>query len=267
MVHVKSEENGVSLIGPWEYLGFGFPKDRKVRNVLLKLCALTLKRDERTILWKVDLTVKAGEIYAILGPNGAGKSSLAYAIMGCGDYKVDEGKIIFEGNEINNMPVWERAKLGITLMWQEPARFEGIIVEDYLLLGSKTKYSKDVEKALQGVLLEPERYLKRKVDGKLSGGERKRVELAAISVMKPKMAILDEPDSGIDILVFDRILEFIKELKESGTTVIIITHHADVSRIAQRAALIGEGRLVMEGSSDEVVEYFESKCMVCPKFR
>ena len=234
---------------------------------MLDLCDLTLKRDERTILWKVNFSVKAGEIYAILGPNGAGKSSLAYAIMGCGDYQVDEGSIIFEGMEMNNMPVWQRARLGITLMWQEPARFEGITVEDYLLLGSKVKNSVEVKKAMQGVLLDQERYLKRRVDNKLSGGERKRIELAAISVMKPRLAILDEPDSGIDILVFDRILEFIKELNEKGTTVIIITHHADVSRIAHRAALIGEGRMIVEGSSDEVVEYFESKCMVCPKFK
>jgi Fe-S cluster assembly ATP-binding protein len=234
---------------------------------MLELCDLTLKRDERTILWKVNLTVKEGEIYVILGPNGAGKSSLAYAVMGCSDYQVDGGRIILEGKEMNDIPVWQRAKLGITLMWQEPARFEGITVEDYLLLGSKERHGGEVDKALQGVLLEPRRYLERKVDNKLSGGERKRIELAAISLMKPRLAILDEPDSGIDILVFDRILEFIKELREMGITVILITHRADVSKIADRAALIDEGHLVKEGSSEDVVEYFESKCLVCPKFR
>ena len=232
---------------------------------MLELRNLTLKRDERTILQRVNLTVKGGEIYAILGPNGAGKSSLAYAIMGCGDYQVDEGDIFFKGKQIKNMHVWQRAKLGITLMWQEPARFEGITVEDYLLLGSREKDSGEAESALQGVLLEPARYLKRMVDKKLSGGERKRIELAAIAVMKPRLAILDEPDSGIDILVFDRILEFMKELGEEGTTVVLITHHADVTRIANRAALVIEGRMVMEGPSEEVVDYFENKCMVCLK--
>jgi len=232
---------------------------------MLELCDLTLKRDERTILRKVNLTVKAHEIYAILGPNGAGKSSLAYAIMGCGDYRVDEGRIIFEGNEIHNMPVWQRAKLGITLMWQEPARFEGISIEDYLLLGSMEKDYREIEQALQGVLLEPDRFLKRRVDKKLSGGERKRIELVAVALMKPRLAILDEPDSGIDILVFNRVLEFIREIRGRGTTVILITHHADVARIADKAALIGEGCLVKEGSSEDIVEYYENKCLVCPK--
>jgi Fe-S cluster assembly ATP-binding protein len=228
---------------------------------------LTIKRDDRTILWKINLTIKAGEIYTILGPNGAGKSSLAYAIMGCDGYQIDEGRIIFEGKEINDLPIWQRAKLGITLMWQEPARFEGIRVEDYVLLGSKEKNLKEVEDALNGVLLDPRLYRKRNVDNKLSGGERKRIELAAIYVMNPRLAILDEPDSGIDILVRDRIMDFIREMKSRGTTVFLITHHADIARIADRAALIGEGHLVKEGSPEEVVQYFESKCLVCPKFR
>jgi Fe-S cluster assembly ATP-binding protein len=163
--------------------------------------------------------------------------------------------------------MWQRAKLGITLAWQEPARFEGITVEDYLLLGMKEKNQIEVEETLQKVLLQTRDYLKRKVDRTLSGGQRKRIELAAISTMKPELAILDEPDSGIDILALDKIIEFISELRERGTAVILITHRADVAKIAQRAALIGEGYLVKEGSCQDVVEYFENKCLLCPKFR
>ena len=234
---------------------------------MLRIQDLTLKRGGRTILRKINLTVKAGEIYGILGPNGAGKSSLAYAIMGCDGYQSNEGKIIFEGQEITNLPIWQRAKLGITLAWQEPARFEGITVEDYLLLGAKEKNRLELEEALQKVLLEPKEYLKRKVDKTLSGGERKRIELAAILAMRPRLAILDELDSGIDILALDRIIGSIRDLRERDTTVILITHQADVAKIAEQAALIGEGYLVKEGSSQDVVEYFEKKCLPCPKFR
>lgn len=91
---------------------------------MLRIQDLTLRRGGRTILWKINLTIRAGEIYGILGPNGAGKSSLAYAIMGCNSYQPDEGKIVFEGQEITNLSIWQRAKLKITLVWQEPARFE-----------------------------------------------------------------------------------------------------------------------------------------------
>lgn len=234
---------------------------------MLKIQDLTLKRDDKTILRNINLTVNAGEIYGILGPNGAGKSSLAYTIIGCNDYQLNKGRIIFEGKEINNLPIWRRAKLGITLAWQEPARFEGITVGDYLLLGMKEKKQVEVEEALERVILHPKEYLKRKVDKTLSGGERKRIELAAIFTMKPRLAILDEPDSGIDILALDKIIDLVCDLRERGTTVILITHRADVGKIADRAALIGEGYLVEEGTTQEVVDYFENKCLQCPKFR
>ncbi|UCF72240.1 MAG: ATP-binding cassette domain-containing protein [Deltaproteobacteria bacterium] len=234
---------------------------------MLKIENVNIKKDDRIILREIDFKVSSQEIYGILGPNGAGKSSLAYAIMGCNGYRPNEGKIIFDGKVINSLPIWERARLGITLAWQQEARFEGITVEDYLLLGTKGADRADVEGALQNVLLDPKDYLKRKVDKTLSGGERKRIELAAIFTMKPRLAILDEPDSGIDILALDRIIEFVCNLRDGGSTVILITHRADVARIAERAALIGEGSLVKEGPCQEVVEYFENRCLVCPQFR
>lgn len=234
---------------------------------MLKIENLNIRKDNRVILREIGLAVNPHEIYGILGPNGAGKSSLAYAIMGCNGYRPYQGKIIFDGEEITDLPIWKRARLGITLAWQHEARFEGITVEDYLLLGMKKGEEGELVEALKNVLLDPKEYLKRKVDKTLSGGERKRIELAAIFTMRPRLAILDEPDSGIDMLALDRIIEFIRELRDSGTTVILITHRADVARIAKRAALIGEGYLVREGSSQEVVEYFENRCLVCPQFR
>ena len=234
---------------------------------MLKIENLNIRKDNRVILREIGLAVNSHEIYGILGPNGAGKSSLAYAIMGCNGYRPYQGKIIFDGEEITDLPIWERARLGITLAWQHEACFEGITVEDYLLLGMKKVEEGALVEALKNVLLDPKEYLKRKVDKTLSGGERKRIELAAIFTMRPRLAILDEPDSGIDMLALDRIIELVRDLRDRGTTVILITHRADVARIAKRAALIGEGYLVREGSSQEVVEYFENRCLVCPQFR
>lgn len=234
---------------------------------MLKIENLNIRKDNRVILREIGLAVNSHEIYGILGPNGAGKSSLAYAIMGCNGYRPYQGKIIFDGEEITDLPIWERARLGITLAWQHEARFEGITVEDYLLLGMKKVEGGELVEALKNVLLDPKEYLKRKIDKTLSGGERKRIELAAIFTMRPRLAILDEPDSGIDMLALDRIIELVRDLRDRGTTVILITHRANIARIAKRAALIGEGYLVREGSSQEVVEYFENRCLVCPQFR
>lgn len=234
---------------------------------MLEIQDLTLERGDRAILQKINLTIEDGEIYSVLGPNGAGKSSLAYTLMGCNDYKLSSGKVFFDGKDITDLPIWQRAKMGITLAWQEPARFEGLLVKDYLQLGMKKKNSNEVEEALQGVLLAPDLYLKRKVDKTLSGGERKRIELAAVFTMRPRLAILDEPDSGVDILALDNVMEFVRSLKDRGTAVILITHNAEAAKIAERAALIDEGYVIKEGTVQEVVDYFESRCLTCPKFK
>jgi Fe-S cluster assembly ATP-binding protein len=234
---------------------------------MLKIENLTLKRGYKRILKNITFEVKDKEIYGILGSNGAGKSSLAYTIMGCNSYKQDKGKIIFDGQDITDLSIWQRARLGITLAWQEGARFEGITVEDYILLGMKNKNQIEVEQALQKVLLSPKEYLKRKLDKNLSGGERKRIEIAAIFAMKPKLVILDEPDSGIDILALNKIIDLIYEIKKRGATIILITHRTDVAKIAERSAIIGEGYLIREGATKNIIKYFEDRCFNCSKFR
>ncbi|MCM8782735.1 MAG: ATP-binding cassette domain-containing protein, partial [Candidatus Omnitrophica bacterium] len=191
---------------------------------ILRIEKLSLNLERRQILKDLDLCVEEGSIHSILGSNAAGKSSLAYLIMGCCDYISRQGKIYFMGKDITELPLSKRAKMGITLAWQEPARFEGLTVKDYISVGMKEKSSSIVEEALRKVLLEPPDYLERFVDKTLSGGERKRIELAAVFAMKPKLAILDEPDSGIDILALDNIVEIIKELKQQGSTILLITH-------------------------------------------
>lgn len=197
-----------------------------------------------------------GHIYALVGPNGAGKSTIASIIMGLDGYREIEGDIIFNGESIKEMSVDERAAKGITLAWQEPARFEGITVRRYLSV------SGNPEEVIDKVGLSKE-YLDRKIDTKLSGGERKRVELASVMLMKPKIALLDELDSGIDIGSINKIFDAIDYLKEQGTTVILITHSQEVLKRAEYGYLICHGEIIDQGPTDKVGKYFTEKCKKC----
>ncbi|MCM8801599.1 MAG: ABC transporter ATP-binding protein [Candidatus Omnitrophica bacterium] len=231
---------------------------------ILRIDKISLNLEGRQILKDLSLSVKEGTIHSILGSNAAGKSSLAYVIMGCCGYLAQEGRIYFRGEDITSLSLSKRAKMGLTLAWQEPARFEGLTVRDYIAVGMKEKDDALIKQALQKVLLEPGDYLDREVDKSLSGGERKRIELAAVFAMKPKLAILDEPDSGIDILALDNIVKMIKELKRQGTTVLLITHRQEVSEIADQTSLMCSGFIVKEGKPKEMGEYFKERCIPCP---
>jgi Fe-S cluster assembly ATP-binding protein len=226
---------------------------------MLDIKNLILERDKRRILHGVNLKVGEGVIHAIIGPNGSGKSTLAYVLMGCGGYEPTEGEIFFNKVDITKSDITKRAKLGITLAWQEPARFEGLTVRDYLSIGG----GNDVEEALRMVNLNPGRYLDRIIDEKLSGGERKRIELASIITLKPKLAILDEPDSGIDFVSLKDLLDVIVELKKD-TTILLITHREDVAAISDKATLLCNGYVVKDGDHREVTEYFREMCKACP---
>jgi Fe-S cluster assembly ATP-binding protein len=231
---------------------------------ILKIDKVSLNLNGKQVLKNLSLKLEQGYIHSILGANAAGKSSLGYLIMGCGGYKPEQGRVYFLGKDITEVSISERARLGITLAWQEPARFEGLTVRDYIAAGMKEKDNSLIEQALRYVLLEPKEYLHRVVDKTLSGGERKRIELAAVFAMKPKLAILDEPDSGIDILALDNIVDLIKRFKSQGITILLITHREEVAEIADRASLMCSGMIVKEGNPQEVGKYFKEKCIPCP---
>ncbi|MFZ3122547.1 MAG: ABC transporter ATP-binding protein [Thermodesulfovibrionales bacterium] len=229
--------------------------------LLLEINGLTYGAGDKTILDDFSMTIEPSEVHALLGTNGTGKSTLAYLIMGCEGYMPSSGEIIFEGKTINTLKIQERSKLGITMAWQEPVRFEGISVSDYLRLKNK-----DINPSyyLEMVGLHPELYLHRMVDKSLSGGERKRIELASILALNPKLAILDEPDSGIDMLSTQDIVNVINAFKKNGSSVLLITHREEIVLIADRASQICNGRIVCSGSPEKVAEYYKSrKCFVC----
>lgn len=231
---------------------------------ILELKDVSFRANSTVILNGLSLEIWEGYVHAVVGPNGAGKSTLANVIMGLPDYRQHEGDILFEGQSIKHLNVDERARLGITLGWQEPARFEGLKVSQFILASARDKNKEEVDRVLELVGLEPVRYRNRAVDKTLSGGERKRIELASILAMKPRLVMLDEPDSGVDIEAIERIFEAIARLKQGGTTVLLITHSARVLEKADHAFLICSGMLVDKGETARILEYFSGKCLPCP---
>ncbi len=228
---------------------------------LLEIKGLSYEAGNKKILDDFSLTINTSEVHALLGTNGTGKSTLAYLVMGCEGYRPASGKIVFDGKGINDLKIHERARLGITMAWQEPVRFEGISISDYLTLKSKDS---NPSRHIEMVGLHPELYLHRMVDKSLSGGERKRIELASILALNPRLAILDEPDSGIDMLSTQDIVNVINAFKKDGSSVLLITHREEIALIADRASQLCRGKVVCSGSPHEVAEYYKArKCLVC----
>jgi len=228
---------------------------------LLEIKDITYRVKEKEIFSGLSLSIDSKEVHAILGKNGTGKSTLAYLVMGCESYIPTSGVILFGGKIINDLKIHERAHLGITLAWQEPVRLEGISVRDYLTLKKKEI---DPSLYLEMVGLSPELYLTRMMDKSLSGGERKRIELASIVALEPKLAILDEPDSGIDMLSIQDIINVINVLKKNGAAVLLITHREEIGKIADRASQICNGKIICSGDPEKVAQYYKSrKCEVC----
>lgn len=232
---------------------------------ILEVVDLHVTRDERPILRGVNLHVSEGSIHIVLGLNGSGKSTLAYTLIGSIGYKPERGKVWFAGQDITHLSISERGKLGLTLAWQEPARFEGLTVERYLSLGMQEPDPERIRTALSAVALDPDVYLNRYVDDALSGGERKRIELAAVYAMKPKLAILDEPDSGIDLMALEDIANLIRRMKNEGISVLLISHRDQVVNIADTASLICSGEILVTGAPDRVSERYARCCRACDR--
>jgi Fe-S cluster assembly ATP-binding protein len=229
-------------------------------NVLLKAQDLSVQRPGAEVLRDVNLAVQRAEVHALLGLNGSGKTSLALTLMGISGYEPERGRVLFDGRDITGLSVTKRARLGLTLAWQEPARFEGLPVADYLALGMKEPTRERIEEALTAVALSPVAYLGREVNSALSGGERKRIELAAIYAMRPRLAILDEPDSGIDVLCLEDIMTLIRRMADEGTAVLLITHRDEMAEAADSASLMCGGAIINTGTPAEVREYFAQRC-------
>jgi len=230
---------------------------------MLEVQNLRLSLNGKVIINDLNLHVNRGEIHGLLGENGTGKTTIAYLIMGVNNYKPTDGRIIFEGQDIANLSISQRAKRGISLAWQEPSRIEGLRVSDYLKLSGHNLGIEQAKQCLWMVGMEPAQYLDRDIDNTLSGGERKRIEMASLLAMRPKLAILDEPDSGIDIISLPLILNGIVELSKHGSSVLLITHNEKVTEIAHRVSVLCAGKIIKTGAPLETSQWFKDNCRAC----
>ena len=211
-------------------------------------------RPGKTIINDLSLAVEQGKITVITGPNGGGKSTLARLIMGI--EKPTGGRMVFEGVDITEMPVDERARLGIGYGFQTPARFKGMKVRKLLKLASGNCIStQECNEYLSAVGLCSSSYLTRDVDKSLSGGELKRIEIATVLARNPKVAIFDEPEAGIDLWSFDRLIETFKKFHEDQPdhALVIISHQERIMDIADTIVVIKEGRVDRQGPRDEIM--------------
>jgi len=206
------------------------------------------------IIDHLSLTVEDDRFTVVTGPNGGGKSTLAKLIMGV--EKPTGGTILFDGQDITDLPVHERARLGIGYGFQQPARFKGMTVRKLLSLASGQKMAAcECNDYLSRVGLCSSEYLNREVDKSLSGGELKRIEIATILARDPKLAIYDEPEAGIDLWSFDRLTETFRAIHEArgGRSIVIISHQERIIDLADDIILISKGKVVKSGPKDEMI--------------
>ncbi len=210
------------------------------------------EKGEKDIITDVSLTVEDGKFLVITGPNGGGKSTLAKLIMGI--EKPTGGQIIWNGTDITDMSITERAKLGIGYAFQHPPRFKGLSVRDLLSLAHGSDLPEDQCCAyLTQVGLCSKDYLNRQVDSSLSGGEIKRIEIATLMARNLELAIYDEPEAGIDLWSFNMLVESFKAItKTRKESMVIISHQERIMKIADEIAIIANGVVKKRGPAEEV---------------
>ncbi|MCI9376699.1 MAG: ATP-binding cassette domain-containing protein [Oscillibacter sp.] len=206
------------------------------------------------ILNDISLTVEDGSLVVFTGPNGGGKTTLAKSIMGL--VQPTAGEIFWSGEDITHLGITDRARRGISYGFQQPPRFKGLTVRKLLTLASgDERLSKDrCCQYLTRVGLCANDYLDREVDGSLSGGEVKRIEIATILARQGKLMIFDEPEAGIDLWSFARLTETFEQLHAAGgATMIIISHQERIISLADEVIVVGEGRLRHRGAPAEIL--------------
>ncbi len=227
----------------------------------LEIKELSVEVDEKHIIDRVNLTVKEGETHVIMGPNGSGKSTLAKAIMGHPKAKITKGDILLDGKSITGLSADKRAKLGLFLQFQNPVEVEGVGFINFLhsakqSLGNNALGMKEFMTELKdniSSLKMSEDFIGRHLNQGFSGGEMKKAEILQMAVLKPKIAILDEPDSGLDIDAVKVVSTKINAVaKENNMGLLIITHYNRILRYinADRVHVMVGGRIVASGGRD-----------------
>ncbi|HIP66008.1 MAG TPA: ATP-binding cassette domain-containing protein [Pyrodictium sp.] len=221
---------------------------------LLKLENLHVSIGGRKIIDNVSLEIESGEVHLLMGPNGAGKSTLLKAIAGVRGVEVVSGRILFEGEEITGLHAWERVRRGIVLVWQNPPGIEGVSVRE---LAEKISRRSGVDYRSLAEKLGVAELLDREVHRRLSGGEMRRVELFLSLLLKPKLLLVDEVDSGVDVENIARLAQVLDEVREQGVSLLIVTHSGAIaSRLSRvdRLHVLYRGRLVYSGDPRGVLD-------------
>jgi Fe-S cluster assembly ATP-binding protein len=235
----------------------------------LKVSVKLPEGDLKPILSGVDLTVKAGETHAIMGPNGSGKSTLAYSIAGHPKYQITDGTVTLDGEDVLAMTVDQRARAGMFLAMQYPVEVPGVSVANFLrtaktaIDGEAPKlrtWTAELRGAMEKLQMDPA-FAQRNVNEGFSGGEKKRHEIMQLELLKPKVAILDETDSGLDIDALRIVSEGVNRVRETGDTgLLLITHYTRILRYIKPDfvhVFVG-GKIVQEGGP-ELAEQLEAE--------
>jgi feS assembly ATPase sufC len=227
---------------------------------LLEIKDLHAGVEGKEILKGLSLSVGKGEIHVILGPNGSGKSTLMNLIMGHPKYQITSGTIEFEGEELNDMQTFERARKGLFLSFQIPEEIPGITVENMLrtakqaVTGEKVKilpFRRELKKLMEELKMKPE-YAERYLNVGFSGGEKKRTEILQLLMLNPKLAMLDETDSGLDVDAVQIVSEGVAKFHNADNSCLIITHNARILEKLKvdRVHVLMNGTIVEEGGPE-----------------
>lgn len=233
---------------------------------MLELKDIYFSRDNKDILNGISLNIEEDSFTAVTGPNGSGKSTLAKIIMGI--EKPDKGQILFDGIDITNKSIDERAKMGIAFAFQQPVKFKGITVYDIIKLSAQ----KDINKAeaceiLSKVGLCAREYVDREINASLSGGELKRIEIASVVARGSRLTVFDEPEAGIDLWSFNDLIKVFEDMRKNikGAT-LIISHQERILNIADKIILVKAGK-AQSVEKNELMKNLNGTSPVCCKMK
>ncbi len=232
--------------------GAGFMLE--LRNLSFSVDDENEKNGEIEILKNINLEIDENKFVVITGPNGGGKSTLASLIAGI--KKPTSGQILFNGEDITNASITERAKKGISFAFQQPVRFKGIRVIDLLRIASGKDISVSAAcEYLSEVGLCARDYVEREVNASLSGGELKRIEIATVMARKTKLSVFDEPEAGIDLWSFQNLIRIFENMRNeiSGSSIIIISHQERILNIADEIVVVKNGTIFKHGAADGIL--------------